>query len=64
LNAIAEANSPAPGIAVTVSIPTKPVIAFMEQIIDLYGCPQAIRCDCGSEFARKAFTAWCKTQHI
>jgi hypothetical protein len=53
----------APGIAVTVSIPAKRVLAITEQLIDLYGCRHAIRCDNGSQFTREAFTAWCKTQH-
>jgi putative transposase len=45
LNVIDEANRGALGIDVAVSIPATRVIAFMEQLIDLHGCPQAIRCD-------------------
>jgi putative transposase len=36
----------------------------MEQLIDLHGRPQAIRCDNGSELTSEAFTAWSKAQHI
>ena len=64
LNVIDEANRGALGIDVAVSIPAMRVIAFMEQLIDLHGRPQAIRCDNGSELTSEAFTAWCKTQHI
>ena len=64
LNVIDEANRGALGIDVAVSIPAMRVIAFMEQLIDLHGCPQAIRCDYGSELTSEAFTAWCETQHI
>ena len=64
LNVIDEANRGALGIDVAVSIPATRVIAFMEQLIDLHGRPQAIRCDNGSELTSGAFTAWCETQHI
>src|SRR4029077_17627278 len=61
LNVIDEAHRGALGIDVAVSIPAMRVIAFMEQLIDLHGRPQAIRCDNGSELTSEAFTAWCET---
>jgi len=45
LNVIDEANRGGLGIDVAVSIPAARVIAFLTQMIDLHGPPQAIRCD-------------------
>jgi putative transposase len=64
LNVIDEANRGALGIDVAVSIPATRVVAFMEQLIDLHGGPQAIRCDNGSELTSETFTDWCKRRHI
>ena len=64
LNVIDEANRGALGIDIAVSIPAVRVIAFVEQLIELYGRPGAIRCDNGPELTSEAFGAWCKTQDI
>src|SRR5215831_6686408 len=64
LNVIDEANRGALGIDVAVSIPAMRVIAFLTQLIDLHGRPQAIRCDNGSELTSQAFMDWCKEQDI
>lgn len=40
------------------------MIAFVEQLIELYGRPSAIRCDNGPELTSEAFGAWCKTKDI
>ena len=64
LNVIDEANRGALGIEVAVSIPAVRVITFLNQMIDLHGRPQAIRCDNGSELTSQAFTNWCRQQDI
>jgi putative transposase len=64
LNVIDEANRGALGIDIAVSIPAARVIAFLAQLIDLHGRPEAIRCDNGSELTSQAFTTWCQTQDI
>jgi len=64
LNVIDEANRGALGIDIAVSIPAVRVIAFVEQLIELYGRPGAIRCDNGPELTSEAFGAWCKTKDI
>ena len=64
LNVIDEANRGALGIDVAVSIPAVRLIAFLAQLIDLHGHPQAIRCDNGPELTSEAFTDWCKGQYI
>jgi len=58
LNVIDEANRGALGIEVAVSISAARVITFLNQMIDLHGRPQAIRCDNGSELTSQAFTDW------
>lgn len=64
LNVIDEANRGGLGIDVAVGIPAMRVVAFMEQLTDLHGRPQAIRCDNGPELTSEAFTDWCKRQDI
>ena len=64
LNVIDEANRGGLGIDIAVSIPASRVIAYMEQMIDLHGRPDAIRCDNGSELTSQAFTEWCKEHDI
>lgn len=64
LNVLDEANRGALGIEVATSIPALRVIRFMEQLIDIHGRPQAIRCDNGTELTSYAFTEWCQAQDI
>ena len=64
LNVIDEANRGALGIDVATSIPATRVIAFLGQMIDLHGRPNAIRCDNGPELTSQTFTDWCKEQDI
>ena len=40
------------------------VTAFVAQLIDLHGRPQAIRDDNGPELTSETFTAWCRSQDI
>ncbi len=64
LNVLDEANRGALGIEVATSIPALRVVRFMEQLIDIHGRPQAIRCDNGAELTSYAFTEWCQAQDI
>ena len=65
LNVIDEGNREALGIEVaTTSIPARRVIRVMEQLIELYGEPRAIRLDNGRELTSSAFTEWCEAQRI
>ena len=64
LNVLDEANRGALGIDIAVSIPARRVIAFLTQMIELHGKPDAIRCDNGTELTSQAFTDWCKEQEI
>lgn len=52
------------GIEVAHSIPSLRVIRVMEQLTELYGKPQALRLDNGSELTSIAFTEWCQEQRI
>ena len=64
LNVIDEANRGALGIDVATSIPATRVVAFLGQMIDLHGRPDAIRCDNGPELISQCFTDWCCEQDI
>jgi putative transposase len=64
LNVIDEGNREALGIEVATSIPSLRVIRIMEQLIELYGCPKALRMDNGSELTANAFTEWCEEHRI
>ena len=64
LNVLDEANREALGIEVGASIPATRVIRVLEQLITLYGRPQAFRLDNGPELTAEVFTAWCDAQQI
>lgn len=64
LNVIDEANRGGLGIEVATSIPTQRVIRVLDQLIQLHGCPQAIRCDNGPEFTSQALAQWCGRRGI
>ena len=64
LNVIDEGNREGLGIEIATSIPARRVIRVMEQLIVLYGKPQALRLDNGSELTSTAFTEWCAEQQI
>ena len=64
LNVLDEANRGALGIDVAMSIPAGRVIPFLEQLIELHGHPEAIRCDNGPELTSYAFTRVVQRQHI
>jgi putative transposase len=40
------------------------VIRVMQQLIELYGRPRALRLDNGSELTSIAFAEWCQSQRI
>ncbi len=63
-NVLDEANREALGIEVATSIPSARVIRVMQQLIELYGKPCALRLDNGSELTSIAFTEWCEAQRI
>ena len=59
LNVLDDGNREGLGIDVATSIPSRRVIRFMEQLIELHGKPDALRLDNGSELTRHAFVDWC-----
>jgi len=58
LNVIDECNREALGIEVATSIPSVRVIRVLEQLIEMYGRPTALRLDNGSELTSTAFGEW------
>jgi putative transposase len=64
LNIVDHYNRECLGIAVSVSLPARAVITFLEQRIELYGKPQSIRTDNGPEFRSKLFQKWLQNNGI
>jgi putative transposase len=64
LNVIDEGNREVLGIEIATSIPARRVIRVMEQLIEIYGKPLALRLDNGSELTSTVFTEWCAEQQI
>lgn len=64
LNVIDEGNREALGVEIATSIPARRVIRVLEELIELYGKPRAIRLDNGSELTSIAFTEWCLEKGI
>ena len=63
-NVIDEGNREVLGIEVATSIPSLRVIRVMEQLIEIYGGPKALRMDNGSELTANAFVEWCEQRRI
>lgn len=64
LNVLDDGNRQALGIEVASSIPSARAIRVMEQLIAMYGKPEALRLDNGSELTSHAFQDWAKERRI
>ena len=64
LNVIDEGNREALRIECGTSIPSGRLIRVMEQLIEVYGKPEAIRLDNGPEMTSDGFTDWAKHHGI
>lgn len=64
LNVLDEAHRGALGIDLATSIPALRVTRFLDQLIDIHGKPQAIRCDNGPEFTSAVFVDWCRAREV
>lgn len=64
LNVLDDGNREALGIVVAISIPSRRVIRFLEQLIEEFGRPDAIRLDNGSELTSHVFVEWAREQNI
>lgn len=64
LNIIDEANRECLTIDVGTSIPSARLIRVLDQLIDCYGSPDAIRADNGPEMISQAFTDWALAKGI
>ena len=64
LNVIDEANREALGIEIGTSIPAARVVRVMEQLVTIYGRPDAIRLDNGPELIAREFADWCEARTI
>lgn len=64
LNVLDEADRSCLCIEISTSIPSARVTRFLDQLIEIYGKPRAIRCDNGPELTSYGFTQWCEMQGI
>ena len=64
LNIVDHYNRKCKGIKVAVNLPSRAVIQYLEQRIELYGKPQRIRTDNGPEFRSKLFQKWLFNNNI
>ena len=64
LNVIDEGNREALRIECGTSIPSARVVRVMNQLIEVYGRPQAIRLDNGPELTAEAFVDWAKEHGV
>ena len=59
LNVLDEGNREGLAIEVGTSIPAPRVVRVLDQLVALYGCPQALRLDNGPELTSQVFVDWC-----
>lgn len=64
LNVIDEGNRQGLAIEIGTSLPSARVVRLMEQLIDFYGRPTALRCDNGPELTAEPLVDWCQRQGI
>ena len=64
LNVLDEGNREGLAIQIGTSIPSARVIRLMEQLIEVYGRPAALRIDNGPELTAEAFVDWCRQKAI
>jgi putative transposase len=64
LNVIDEGNREALCIECGMSIPSARLLRTMEQLVEVYGAPQAIRLDNGPELTAQAFVDWAESKGI
>jgi putative transposase len=64
LNVLDEGNREGLAIDVGTSIPSARVVRLMDQLIEVYGAPSAIRIDNGPELTAQVFVEWCKRKSI
>jgi putative transposase len=64
LNILDEANREGLAIEVGTSIPAARLVRVLDQLVEIYGKPAAIRCDNGPELIAQVFLDWCKDNGV
>jgi putative transposase len=64
LNVLDEGNREALAIEVGTALPAARVVRVLEQLIEIYGRPEAVRVDNGPELTAQLFADWCRQQGI
>jgi putative transposase len=62
--AVDDCSKLSPSLVVDVAMPTARILRALDQAIEEYGQPRAIRTDNGPEFTSRAFDAWCYERGI
>jgi len=63
-NVLDEANREALGIEVGISLPASRVVRVLDQLVEVYGRPAAVRLDNGPELLAAIFAEWCRTNRV
>ena len=64
LNVIDEGNREALRIECGTSIPSSRVVRVLEQLVEMFGRPEAIRLDNGPELTAEAFVDWAEKNGV
>ncbi len=64
LNVLDEGNREALAIEVGTALPAARVVRVLEQLVEIYGRPKAVRVDNGPELTAQLFADWCAQQRI
>lgn len=64
LNVLDEGNREALAIEIGTSLPSRRVVAVLEELVALHGAPARIRCDNGPEFIAAALATWCEAHGV
>lgn len=64
LNVLDEGNREALAIEIGTSLPSRRVVAVLEELVALHGAPARLRCDNGPEFIAAALATWCEANDV
>ncbi len=64
LNVLDEGNREGLAIEIDTSLPSRRVVALLDQLVAIYGVPGQVRCDNGPEFIAAALAEWCEAHDV
>jgi putative transposase len=63
-NVLDEGNRERLAIEIDTSLPSRRVVAVLDQLVAIHGMPGRLRCDNGPEFIAATLTEWCRTHGV